>query len=178
MLVAPSGRCTLFPINFERFMNSDQLELVAEIIGAYVGNNSVPRTDLPGLIAEVGRALSALSAPPAEPAQELTPAVNPKKSVFADYIVSLEDGKHYRTLKRHLSGRGMTPDEYRAKWNLPRDYPMVAASYVVARSELAKSLGLGRKAAVRPAMEGASIAMPEASAKPRRGRPKKATAAA
>lgn len=179
-------------------MNSDQLELVADIVSAYVGNNSVPRTDLPQLIADVSAAMAGLNAPaPAEPAPELRPAVNPKKSVFPDYIVSLEDGKHYRTLKRHLGGLGMTPEQYREKWSLPRDYPMVAESYAAKRSELAKQLGLGRKAAAKPfdeapeepsepeAVEAAAPDAPEAieavepeaaepAPKPRRGRAKKA----
>ncbi len=165
-------------------MNLDQLELTADIVSAYVGNNSVPRADLANLIADVSKALAGLNAPTAtEAPTERKPAVNPKKSVFPDYIVSLEDGKQYRTLKRHLGGLGMTPDDYRQKWNLPRDYPMVAESYAAKRSELAKKLGLGRKAA--PAEEAAppvqaepAPAEAEAPAKPRRGRAKKAAAPA
>jgi predicted transcriptional regulator len=98
----------------------------------------------------------------------LTPAVPIKKSVTPDYIISLEDGHKYKSLKRHLSTRGMTPDDYRAKWGLPRDYPMVAASYSAQRSQLAKSLGLGqtsRSAVVEPVAEDAAEA-------PRRGRRK------
>ena len=169
-------------------MNPEQLELVAEIVSAYVGNNSVPRADLPNLIANVSTAVGGLGSPRAEAAPELTPAVNPKKSVFPDYIVSLEDGKQYRTLKRHLGGLGLTPEQYREKWSLPREYPMVAESYAAKRSELAKKLGLGRKVAPKvveepaPAPEPAAAASPEpaaeAPAKPRRGRAKKAAAPA
>ena len=176
-------------------MNPEQLELVAEIVSAYVGNNSVPRADLPNLIASVSTAVGGLGAPLAEAAPELTPAVNPKKSVFPDYIVSLEDGKQYRTLKRHLGGLGLTPERYREKWSLPRDYPMVAESYAAKRSELAKKLGLGRKPAPKvveeptPAPEPVAATAPseaveaaapeptaEAPAKQRRGRAKKASA--
>jgi predicted transcriptional regulator len=82
----------------------------------------------------------------AEPDPAPTPAVSVKKSITPDHLISLEDGKKYKSLKRHLTSRGMTPDEYRAKWGLPKDYPMVAASYSAQRSNLAKTLGLGRKA--------------------------------
>jgi predicted transcriptional regulator len=121
------------------------LGLTADIVAAFVQNNSVTLSDLPDLISSVNAALSGLGKPAAveEPVQ--TPAVNPKRSVFPDYIVSLEDGKQYKTLKRHLVGHGMSPAEYRAKWNLAADYPMVAPSYSATRSALAKSLGLGRK---------------------------------
>ncbi|WP_352765893.1 MucR family transcriptional regulator [Mesorhizobium sp. M0589] len=83
---------------------------------------------------------------PKQPSPEQKPAVNPKRSVFPDYIISLEDGRQYKSLKRHLAtSHGSTPDEYRTKWGLPKDYPMVAPSYSATRSALAKSLGLGRK---------------------------------
>jgi predicted transcriptional regulator len=110
-----------------------------------VQNNSVTLSDLPDLISSVNAALSGLGKPAALEQPVQTPAVNPKRSVFPDYIVSLEDGKQYKTLKRHLAGHGMSPAEYRAKWGLPKDYPMVAPSYSASRSALAKSLGLGRK---------------------------------
>jgi predicted transcriptional regulator len=125
--------------------NTDLMGLTADIVAAFVQNNAVPVAGLPDLISSVNSALSKLDQPAAiEPAAQ-TPAVNPKKSVFPDYIVSLEDGRKFKSMKRHLGLLGMTPDEYRAKWGLARDYPMVAPSYAAKRSELAKSSGLGRK---------------------------------
>ena len=125
-------------------------ELTAEIVSAYVANNPVPTASLAGLIGTVHAAVSGLSQPAAPAAVALTPAVNPKRSVHADYIVCLEDGKRFKSLKRHLSTHfGLTPEEYRAKWALPNDYPMVAPNYAAARSELAKSMGLGRKPGVK-----------------------------
>lgn len=123
------------------------IELTADVVAAYVSNNPVPASDLPALIADVHSALGRACAPAAEPVPELKPAVNPKKSVFPDYLVSLEDGKQYKALKRHLTRIGLTPAEYRAKWGLPNDYPMVAPNYAAVRSALAKSIGLGRKKA-------------------------------
>ena len=126
----------------------DIVELTTDVIAAYVSKNSISASDLPGLIASVHTAITGLTAPaPAPEAEKPVPAVPIKKSVTPDYIISLEDGKQYRSLKRHLSGRGLTPAEYRTKWGLPHDYPMVAASYAAQRSELAKSMGLGRKRA-------------------------------
>ncbi|UCI05145.1 MucR family transcriptional regulator [Mesorhizobium sp. B1-1-8] len=130
-------------------MNSELLELTADIVAAYVQKNAVPATSLPDLIASVSTALSGLIEPVAPPPPTLTPAVNPKKSVFPDYIVSLEDGRKFKSMKRHLGLLGMTPDEYRMKWGLAKDYPMVAPSYAAQRSALAKSIGLGRKAAAK-----------------------------
>ncbi|TGT71775.1 MULTISPECIES: MucR family transcriptional regulator [unclassified Mesorhizobium] len=124
------------------------IELTADIVSAYVQKNAVPVSGLPDLIASVNSALSNIgqTAPVEAPVQK--PAVNPKRSVFPDYIISLEDGQKYKALKRHLATRhGMTPDEYRTKWGLAQDYPMVAPNYSATRSALAKSLGLGRKAA-------------------------------
>ena len=130
--------------------NADLMELTADIVAAFVQNNSVPVAGLPDLISSVNAALSNLGQPAvaAPPAQK--PAVNPKKSVFPDHIVSLEDGRKFKSMKRHLALRGMTPAEYRAKWGLAKDYPMVAPNYAAQRSELAKSSGLGRKAAAKP----------------------------
>ena len=123
-------------------------ELTAGLVSAYVSNNSISPPDLPGLISSIHAAITGLSAPaPAPEAEKPVPAVPIKKSVTPDYIISLEDGRQYKSLKRHLRGRGMTPEEYRAKWDLPGDYPMVAASYAAQRSELAKAMGLGRKRA-------------------------------
>lgn len=122
-------------------------ELTADLVSAYVSNNPLPTAALPDLIASVHLALSGLSQPAIAPAEPPVPAVNPKKSVFPDHIISLEDGRKFKSMKRHLGLLGMTPDEYRAKWGLPRDYPMVAPNYAATRSALAKSMGLGRKAA-------------------------------
>jgi len=127
------------------------IELTADIVTAYVSNNPVPVTELPGLIAQIHSSISRLGAQ-LEPEQEKrTPRVPIKKTITADYIISLEDGKQYRTLKRHLGTLGLTPDEYRAKWSLPADYPMVAAAYSATRSELAKKVGLGRRPAAKSA---------------------------
>ena len=121
-------------------------ELTAEIVSAYVANNPVPAGNLTELIATVHSAVSDLSNSSTPAVEALTPAVNPKRSVHADYIVCLEDGKRFKSLKRHLMTHfELTPEAYRAKWGLPHDYPMVAPNYAAARSELAKSMGLGRK---------------------------------
>ncbi|MEQ1943184.1 MucR family transcriptional regulator [Mesorhizobium sp. VNQ89] len=122
-------------------------ELTAEIVAAYVANNSVPAGNLSDLIATVHEAVAALGNPAAPVAVAQTPAVNPKKSIHADYIVCLEDGKRFKSLKRHLMTHyNLTPEEYRSKWGLPHDYPMVAPNYAAQRSDLAKKMGLGRKA--------------------------------
>ncbi len=120
------------------------LELVSKIVSAYVSNNSLPPGELPQLIWTVHEALEssgqAAASPPA-------PAVPIKKSVTPDYVICLEDGKKLKMLKRHLrTSYDMSPDEYRKKWRLPTDYPMVAPKYAAKRSELAKKIGLGRKA--------------------------------
>jgi predicted transcriptional regulator len=134
-------------------MRSDDtlIELTADVVAAYVSNNPVQVGDLPNLIADVHSALSRVGGSEPAPVEKPKPAVNPKKSVFDDYIICLEDGKKFKSLKRHLSVLGMTPDEYRAKWGLPRDYPMVAPNYAATRSALAKTNGLGRKAEVAAA---------------------------
>jgi predicted transcriptional regulator len=121
-------------------------ELTAEIVAAYVAHNSVPVAELPTLLRSVYGALAGLGKAEAlAPADALVPAVPIKKSVTEEYIICLDDGKLFKSLKRHLAQLGMTPDQYRAKWALPKDYPMVAPAYAKARSELAKSIGLGRK---------------------------------
>ncbi|TIU44394.1 MAG: MucR family transcriptional regulator [Mesorhizobium sp.] len=127
--------------------NSDALiELTADVVSAYVSNNPVPVGDLPGLIDQVHAALKGTIGGPVVKPEELKPAVPIKKSVTPDYIISLEDGKKFKSLKRHLATQyGLTPEEYRAKWGLPADYPMVAPSYAATRSALAKTMGLGRK---------------------------------
>lgn len=121
--------------------------LTAEIVAAYVSNNRLPAAGLPELIANVSISVRNLSAASPQPEPAPVPAVNPKKSVFPDHIVCLEDGKKFKSMKRHLSVLGLTPDEYRAKWNLGPSYPMVAPNYAAERSSLAKKAGLGRVAA-------------------------------
>jgi predicted transcriptional regulator len=136
--------------NTELLQSGNFTELTAEIVSAYVANNPVPTAGLAELIATVHSAVAGLSQPSAPAVEAPTPAVNPKRSVQPDYIVCLEDGKRFKSLKRHLATHyGLTPDEYRVKWGLPYDYPMVAPNYAAARSELAKSMGLGRKAGAK-----------------------------
>jgi MucR family transcriptional regulator, transcriptional regulator of exopolysaccharide biosynthesis len=124
------------------------IQLTAQIVSAYVSNNTVSSGDIPALIGQVYSALMRVSnggqvAAPAEPAK---PAVPVKRSITAEYIVCLEDGKKFKSLKRHLRTQyDMTPDQYRAKWSLPPDYPMVAPNYAAARSQLAKQMGLGQQ---------------------------------
>lgn len=123
----------------------DHLDLVADIVAAFVGHNTVAAGELPALIQSVHTALSKLAAPAAEQIEELKPAVPIKRSVTADFIICLEDGRKFKSLKRHLrTAYDMTPEAYREKWGLPRDYPMVAPGYAAARSELAKASGLGQ----------------------------------
>lgn len=126
--------------------HSELLALTSDIVAAHVSNNAVSSSDLPGLIETVYGTLSGLAQPAPEPEVELKPAVPIKKSITRDYIICLEDGKKLKMLKRHLkTAYDMTPDEYRAKWGLGHDYPMVAPSYAAKRQELAKKIGLGRK---------------------------------
>lgn len=123
------------------------IELTADVVAAYVSNNPVPVGELPHLIADVHAALGRVgTAPEQTQVDKQKPAVNPKKSVSDDYLICLEDGKKFKSLKRHLMTHyGLTPDQYREKWGLDASYPMVAPSYAAARSELAKKMGLGRK---------------------------------
>jgi len=126
---------------------ADLVELTAEIISAYVSNNTVVATDLPAIINDVHEALSKASQRVgATEREELRPAVAVKKSVTPDYIICLEDGKKFKSLKRHLRTHyNLSPEEYREKWGLPHDYPMVAPNYAAARSQLAKQMGLGTR---------------------------------
>ena len=125
--------------------SSDLLALTTEIVAAHVSNNTVSVGDLPQLINQVYNSLANIGSAPPPPAERPQPAVPVKKSVFPDYIVCLEDGKKLKMLKRHLrSTYNLTPDEYRAKWGLQPDYPMVAPNYAERRSEFAKKIGLGR----------------------------------
>ena len=121
--------------------------LVADIVSAYVSNNSVPAVELPALIATTHAAISGLGTPPAPVAEERpTPAVSIKKSITPDFLICLEDGKKFKSLKRHLrTAYDMSPEDYRARWSLPPDYPMVAPAYAEARSSLAKKMGLGQQ---------------------------------
>ena len=126
---------------------SNPIDLAAEIVTSFVSNNSVPRGELPALIeavhaavktlADGGKVAAAVSEPP-------TPAVSVRKSVTPDYLICLDDGRKFKSLKRHLASLGMTPDQYRTKWGLAADYPMVAPAYAARRSDFAKQIGLGR----------------------------------
>ncbi|GJE01736.1 MucR family transcriptional regulator [Methylobacterium isbiliense] len=122
------------------------VSLASDIVSAYVAKNAVPVGSLPELLSSVHGALRSLGRDGAPAAPEKpVPPVAIRKSVTPDYLISLEDGRQYKSLKRHLATRGLTPEQYRQKWGLPPDYPMVAASYAAQRSDLAKSIGLGQK---------------------------------
>ena len=131
----------------ESVENDELVQLTADIVSAYVSNNKVSSEELGKLIEQVHGALKRAPAGDAAPEPEPPePAVSVRRSVTPDYIVCLEDGKKFKSLKRHLQGEhGLSPDEYRSRWGLARDYPMVAPNYARARSDLAKSMGLGRK---------------------------------
>ena len=151
----------------------NRIDLAAEIVSAYVANNTVSASDLPALISSVHQALAATAQPtlgePAIPEQTRAKPAEIKRSITPDHLISFEDGQRYKSLKRHLTKRGLTPAEYRAKWGLPADYPMVAPNYAAQRSELARAMGLGhsrRKAQPAPA--------PLLAEAPAKGRRKKA----
>jgi predicted transcriptional regulator len=122
------------------------IELAAEIVAAFVSNNPLPKSDLPALIHAMHAAVASLSseatAPPPVEAKE--PAVPIRKSITPDFLICLEDGKRFKSLRRHLGSLGLTPHQYREKWKLPADYPMVAPNYAAQRSAMAKKIGLGR----------------------------------
>ena len=148
-------------------------ELAAEIVSAFVANNNVAIGDLPKLIGDIHSALqqTATGGSPKAEEKRQEPAVSIRRSVQPDHIVCLEDGKHFKSLKRHLSSEhNMTPQEYRAKWGLPRDYPMVAPNYAASRSEMAKKIGLGQ------GRRKAAEAEPAPQPKRRGGRPRKQAA--
>jgi predicted transcriptional regulator len=146
---------------------SSLIEMTVDVVSAYIASNSISAADLPQFIASTHAALTGLVIPaPAPEPEKQQPAVSIKKSVTDDYLISLEDGKRYKSLKRHLGGRGLSPDQYRTKWGLPSTYPMVAPAYAKKRSELARASGLGRK---RVEPEPAPAPVPT-----KRGRPKKA----
>lgn len=123
------------------------VELTADIVSAYVSNNTLVPADLPGMIDEIYEALNKAALKATLPLKEdLKPAVSIKKSITPDYIICLEDGKKFKSLKRHLRTHyDLSPEEYRDKWGLPHDYPMVAPNYAAARSQLAKKMGLGQR---------------------------------
>jgi len=122
------------------------IELTAEIVAAYVSNNSVAANDLPNVISQVHAALGGATMPVEEVVEKPKPAVSVRRSIQNDYLICLEDGQKFKSLKRHLMTHyGLTPEQYREKWDLPADYPMVAPSYAEARSRLAKEMGLGQK---------------------------------
>jgi predicted transcriptional regulator len=167
---------------------SSYIELTAELVAAYVSNNSVPVSALPELLSSVHAAISGLAngssgAPEEDKIEKPTPA-QIKKSITPDHLISFEDGKPYKTLRRHLTLRGLSPEAYRAKYGLSPDYPMTSATYSAQRSELARSLGLGQqrnKAAMAVSAapeETVSKKAPPASEKPKKaGRPRKAATA-
>jgi predicted transcriptional regulator len=149
----------------------DPISLTGEIVSAFVSHNSLPLAELPGLIHAVHAALVGIAngtaAPSAAEPAPLTPAVSVRKSITPDYLVCLDDGREFKSLRRHLKLLGMTPDQYRAKWKLPADYPMVAPNYAALRSSLAKKIGLGQY------RQGA-VAKVKAPAKAKAGRARKA----
>jgi predicted transcriptional regulator len=151
------------------------LGLTVQIVAAYAGNATLTQTELTDTIASVSRTLAQLGSSNVEvEKKELVPAVPVKKSVTPDFIICLEDGKKLRMLKRHLmSTYNMTPADYRTKWGLPRDYPMVAPNYAATRSQLAKKIGLGRSTG-KPAAAPKAAAKTAAKGTARRGRPRKA----
>lgn len=153
---------------------SRSIELAAGVVAAFVANNSLPVGDLPALIHSVRAALENLASGPMDSAplvEKKEPAVSIRKSITPDFLVCLDDGKEFKSLRRHLTTLGMTPDEYRAKWGLPGDYPMVAPNYAAQRSELAKKVGLGQIRTNAAPRQKAVAATP-----PKRGRPAKASA--
>src|SRR5918993_2434777 len=151
----------------------DYTSLTADVVSAYVSHNSVRAADLSDLIASVHGALQGLSEPQRAEPEKRQPPVSIKKSLTPEFLISLEDGRPYKSLKRHLTGRGLTPEQYRQKWGLRPDYPMVAPEYSKRRSELALALGLGRKAAKEPVE-----APPEPKARKGKSAPKSAAKAA
>ena len=154
------------------------IELTAEIASAYVANNNVPAPELPNLIKTIFSALTGAESPaPPVVAEPLVPAISIKKSVTDDYVICLEDGRRFKSLKRHLRAKyNLSPEEYRAKWGLPKDYPMVAPEYAKKRSNLAKAIGLGTRTRERAHLQALSIRLPAISSRSWRS-PRKYTAA-
>lgn len=160
--------------------DKELIGLTAHIVAAYVENNSVPAAELPSLIASVHAAMRASGTSDAGPAEPVTKptAAQIRKSIQPTGLVNFEDGKVYKSLKRNLATRGLTPEKYREKWGLPKDYPMVSPAYSAQRSALAKKLGLGQmgRAAKLPPSSKEPLAAPSAAAKPKRARSKSAKA--
>jgi predicted transcriptional regulator len=158
----------------------DFASITADIVSSYVANNSIHRGDLPNVIASVHAALQGLAAPKQAEPEKPEPRISIKKSITPDFLISLEDGKQYKTLKRHLGKLGLTAEEYRAKWGLPADYPMVAPSYAAKRSELARSSGLGqmrrKNAAKAAAKSDEKVTASMEAVKPKRRTPSKKVA--
>jgi predicted transcriptional regulator len=143
---------------------SGLIELTADIASAYVSNNSVAAADLPSIIQSIFKALTVVDGPVEVPEAPKTPAVPIKKSMTDDFLICLEDGRKFKSLKRHLRTKyNMSPEEYRAKWGLPKSYPMVAPAYAAARSQLAKQMGLGQGG--RPPAKAVAVAKPRGRAK-------------
>ena len=164
----------------ENAQSAELLNLVADVVAAYVSNNSVDATQLPELIKSVHGVMRNIDAPEAPPAPEKPKGAVPVRgSIKADAILSMIDGKPYKTLKRHIARHGFTPESYREAFGLPRDYPMVAASYSDVRRETAKRLGLGRKRSgnANDGREGGATTSAEPKAPAKRGRPRKVPAA-
>lgn len=161
--------------------DNDLINLTADIVSAHVSHNNVPAAEVPALIQTIYAALEKTSQPVEAEAPKAEPAVSIRASVRNDYIICLEDGKKLKMLKRYLrTNYNMTPEDYRAKWGLPRDYPMVAPAYAEQRKELAKKIGLGRKRsepATKPAKatKATKVASGVEALKKARGRPAKAT---
>ncbi|MCP8938154.1 MucR family transcriptional regulator [Alsobacter sp. SYSU M60028] len=153
----------------DKSISGGLVEHAATIVAAYVSNNSIPASGIAALIASVHSALNSVATaqdPHNGPAAKPAPPVPIRKSVTPDYLVSLEDGQRYKSLKRHLAGRGLTPEQYREKWGLPSNYPMVAPNYAKQRSELAKAAGLG-KIRVSPSAAKTAAAKPRAAKAPK-----------
>jgi predicted transcriptional regulator len=181
---------------------SDPIELAANILSAFVSRNSVPKAELPALFEGLHASLNRLVSGEVAPAvvEPPTPVVPVRKSVTPDYLICLDDGRRFKSLRRHLGALGMTPEQYRQKWNLPSDYPMVASNYAAQRSALAKTIGLGKSrtkpvadvpasadtievvapgpatVAKSKARKKAATTSPQAAAKRKPGRPRKMTA--
>ena len=127
---------------------SSAIDLAAEIIAAFVANNPLPKTELPALIQAMYMTVARLEGEPQSapaPIEPRVPAVPIRRSITPEFLICLEDGKRFKSMRRHLAGLGLTPDQYREKWNLPADYPMVAPNYAAQRSAMAKEIGLGRR---------------------------------
>jgi predicted transcriptional regulator len=132
---------------------SSPIELAAKMVASFVSNNPLPKSELPALIHAVHATVTRLAGEPKNAPPQIepkTPAVPIRRSVTPEFLICLEDGKRFKSMRRHLAGLGLTPDQYREKWNLPADYPMVASNYSAQRSAMAKKIGFGRTHPARP----------------------------